>query len=64
MLSVRVDRDRCTAHGICESLVPTVFEVQPDGAMRILNTAPAEELRGQLEDAVLRCPMSAISLER
>jgi ferredoxin len=29
MLSVRVDRDRCTGHGICESVVPTVFEVQP-----------------------------------
>jgi ferredoxin len=31
-VKIRVDEDRCTGHGICESRLPAVFEVGSDGA--------------------------------
>ena len=31
-MRVEVDLDKCTGHGICESIAEDVFEVQDDGS--------------------------------
>ena len=33
-MRVEVDLDKCTGHGICESIAEDVFEVQDDGTVR------------------------------
>jgi ferredoxin len=58
-----VDTDRCTGHGICESLLPTVFEVGPDGLTHLLTEELTEDLRPMLETAVGECPSQALRLE-
>lgn len=62
-MKIRVDRDKCTGLGICESLAPDVFEVDDDGDLVLkTDTVPA----GQMEDveaAVSGCPTEALSLE-
>jgi ferredoxin len=61
-VKVRVDRDACEANGICEGLVPEVFEVDDDDVMHI----KAEEVPAALADAVRHavrsCPKAALSL--
>ena len=32
-MRVEVDLDKCTGHGICESIADDVFEVQDDGVV-------------------------------
>ena len=34
-MRIIVDRDRCVGHGICESIVPEVFEVLDEGYVHI-----------------------------
>ena len=34
-MRVEVDLDKCTGHGICESIAEDVFEVQDDGSVVI-----------------------------
>ena len=55
--------DRCTGHGVCESLASEVFEVGDDGIVHLLTTDLREELRSTLESAVAECPTQALSLE-
>ncbi len=41
MMRVEVDLDKCTGHGICESIAEDVFEVQDDGtALRFVESEP------------------------
>ena len=37
-MRVEVDLDKCTGHGICESIAEDVFEVQDDGTVHIHET--------------------------
>ena len=57
-----VDTDRCTGHGICESLAPHVFEVGDEGIVHLLTDDLGEDLRLTLESAVAECPTQALSL--
>ena len=47
-MKIRVDWDKCTGMGMCESLAPDVFEVDDDGSL-ILH---AEEVPDGQEDEV------------
>ena len=38
IMRVEVDLDKCTGHGICESIAEDVFEVQDDGSVRSTRT--------------------------
>jgi ferredoxin len=62
-MQIHVDTERCTGHGVCESLAPTVFEVGDDGIVHLLT----DELSGvdpvTLQDAVDECPTQALRLE-
>lgn len=60
---IHTDRDRCTGHGICESLLPAVFEVGDDGLVHLLTTDLDESMRGKLQTAVAECPTQSLRLE-
>lgn len=57
------DTDRCTGHGICESLLPAVFEVGDDGLVHLTGAELSEDIRPMLESAVAECPTQSLRLE-
>jgi ferredoxin len=59
---VSVDRDLCEANGICAGLEPSVFDLGDDDVLTITQPQPPEELREQVELAVVRCPRQALTL--
>ncbi|HVY08968.1 MAG TPA: ferredoxin [Mycobacteriales bacterium] len=62
-MRIHTDTDLCTGHGVCESLLPAVFEVGNDGLVHLLTEDLSEDLRPLLESAVAECPSQALSLE-
>lgn len=61
-MRVVVDFDLCQSNAVCMGIAPEVFEVRDDNFLYILTEEPAEELRPKVEEAVLMCPVSAISI--
>lgn len=62
-MRIIVDRDRCVGHGICESIVPEVFEVLDEGYVHIHEDAIGDADEAALKDAVNCCPSAALSIE-
>jgi ferredoxin len=62
-MRVAVDRGLCQGHGVCESEAPQVFSVSKKGELTILDEAPPEEQRAQVEAAVKYCPTHALRIE-
>jgi len=63
IMKVVVDLNVCDLHGLCVETAPEVFEMGDDGALRVLNATPPEDLRGKVDKAVRECPTGAISIE-
>ena len=61
-MRVEVDLDRCTGHGICESIAEDVFEVQDDGTVRINGDEQPDSDRDRMQQAVTQCPAAALRL--
>ena len=61
-MRVEVDLDKCTGHGICESIAEDVFEVQDDGTLVIHDSERPESDRDRMRQAVTQCPAAALSL--
>ena len=61
-MRVEVDLDKCTGHGICESIAEDVFEVQDDGTVRIDGSDRPESDRDRMQQAVTQCPAAALRL--
>lgn len=62
-MKVVVDRGLCEAHGVCMSIDPTVFDLGDDDLLVILEPEPPEAKRSTIEQAVIRCPRQALSLQ-
>ncbi len=62
-MKVVVDFDVCESNAICMGIAPEVFEVRDDDYLYVLMEEPPEEMRPLIEEAVLRCPKRAISIE-
>jgi ferredoxin len=62
-MKVVVDFDLCESNAVCMGIAPEVFEVREDDFLYILQEHPPEELRPQVEQAVMSCPKAAIRLE-
>jgi ferredoxin len=62
-MKIQVDLDRCTGHGVCESIRDDVFEVGEDGVVHLLTDSLTADMRPQLEEAVAECPTQALTLE-
>jgi ferredoxin len=61
-MRIEVDVDKCTGHGICESIADDVFEVQDDGLLVIDHDKAATADRDRLQQAVIQCPAAALRL--
>jgi ferredoxin len=61
-MRVEVDLDKCTGHGICESIAEDVFEVQDDGTVHIADGDRPESDRDRMQQAVTQCPAAALRL--
>jgi ferredoxin len=61
-MKIIVDTDRCTGHGICESLAPELFEVGNEGIVHLV-AEPADAVRTTVKSAVAECPTQALRLE-
>jgi len=61
-MRLEVDVDRCTGHGICESIADDVFEVQDDGTLIIDHVQAASSDPDRLQLAVIQCPAAALRL--
>ena len=61
-MKIVVDRGKCTALGICESLAPDVFQVDDEGDLGLLQEEVPDELRSLVDPAVFGCPTAALSL--
>jgi ferredoxin len=62
-VKIAVDRELCEAHGVCMSVDPTLFDLGDDDLLVILDETPPEEKRSAIEQAVIRCPRQALSLQ-
>ncbi|MBV9284859.1 MAG: ferredoxin [Acidimicrobiia bacterium] len=62
-MRVIVDRDLCESNGVCEGLVPSVFQINDEDELDILQEHPDESLRAKVMDAVRSCPKQALSVE-
>jgi ferredoxin len=62
---VRIIHDAvlCEAHGVCESIDPTLFELDDDDRLTLLAPEPDESKRALVEQAVIRCPRQALSIQ-
>jgi ferredoxin len=61
-MRVEVDLDKCTGHGICESIAEEVFEVSDDGIVVIHGNERPEADRERMQQAVTQCPVAALRL--
>jgi ferredoxin len=60
-IEVTVDFARCDANGTCAALMPDVFRIGGDGLLQQLATEVDESRDEDLEEAILCCPVGAIS---
>lgn len=61
-MRVEVDLDRCTGHGVCESIADDVFEVTDEGTVVIHGNERPESDRDRMREAVTQCPVAALRL--
>lgn len=61
-MKINVDTDRCTGHGVCESIADDIFEVGDDGIVHLLMPEVGEDRRADVESAVAECPTQALSI--
>ncbi len=62
-MKVSVDHDLCIGDGLCESMVPDVFEMRDDGLAYVIDENPSDDLEEDIEEAVEACPTEAITVE-
>jgi ferredoxin len=60
-MRVHVDSGKCIASGMCTSFVPELFELDEDGALKVLSDVVPAEAEAAVADAVACCPVEAIS---
>jgi ferredoxin len=61
-VKILVDKAKCTGIGMCESLMPDVFEVQDDGSLLLLMDEVDGDRLIELHEAISGCPTMAISV--
>lgn len=63
-MRIVADLDLCQGHAVCQAEAPTVFTVPKRGQVEILDPTPAEDLRGEVDNAVRYCPTQALSIQQ
>jgi ferredoxin len=62
MIRLEIDEDRCTGHGRCYSMAPSLFAADEFGHAVLVPTDHIDENDARV--AVENCPEGAIRLER
>ncbi|MBB4930024.1 ferredoxin [Lipingzhangella halophila] len=62
-MRVNVNFDLCESNAVCMGIEPSVFEVDEDDFLDVLQEEPPENLRPTVEQAARMCPMQAITIE-
>jgi ferredoxin len=62
-VKIVVDRGLCEAHGVCMSIEPEIFDLGDDDLLVLLEETPPEAKRAAIEEAVIRCPRQALTLQ-
>ena len=60
-VEIVVDATLCEGHALCVSAAPDVFEIGDDEKAVVLDVELTDDILGQVDDAILRCPVQAIS---
>jgi len=63
-MKILVDRRLCDGTGACVVEAPTVFEVDDDDELILLQEEFGPDLLPQVEAAVRACPKHALEIER
>lgn len=59
-MKVIVNRDNCIGCGACESIEPSVFQLDDEGISTVINDNVNNTNEETLNDAIDSCPTSAI----
>ena len=60
-VEIVVDTDLCEGHALCVAAAPDVFEMGDDEKAIVLAVELTDSILKQVDDAILRCPVQAIS---
>ena len=60
-VEIVVDTELCEGHALCVTAAPDVFEIGDDEKAMVLPVELTEDILKQVDDAILRCPVQAIS---
>ncbi|MET9352433.1 ferredoxin [Streptomyces sp. NPDC006617] len=64
MVHIRVDLDRCNGHGLCQTVSPGVYEVNPDTSFNEAGEFDVPDgLRLAARSGANACPEGAIALD-
>lgn len=63
VITVHVDRARCSGIGMCDTFADVVFKVGDDGLAEVIDETPPESGRSAIEEAVSSCSTGAQSVE-
>lgn len=61
-MKVKIDKDLCTACGLCADTCPEVFEIGEETAVVKTETVPTE-YEDKVKEAAGNCPTEAIKIE-
>lgn len=56
-----VDTSLCEGHALCVAAAPDVFELGEDEKSVVLPVELSDDVLKRVDDAILRCPVQAIS---
>lgn len=62
-MRIELDSGLCQAYGNCLLAAPEVFELtESTPVVVVLHAEPGEAMRAEVEEAVLSCPVQALTL--
>ena len=61
-MEIIADKGSCEGHGMCEAMAHEYFELDDDGVVQVLDSAPPDADRELVESAVQSCPVAALRL--
>ena len=62
-MKVKVDSNSCIGCGACTAVCPNVFDFSDEGFAVVKTPEVSEDDKAGCQDAIDRCPVSAISVE-
>lgn len=63
MGTLRADLEACQGYANCVVAAGDTFDLDDDGVVVLLRDTFSEQDRARIENAVLSCPVSALSIE-